>query len=43
MCECVVDYTGNIGDNTTWKDAWLGIASKHRVSEFEEFEEVQSN
>ena len=35
-CECVVDHRGNNGDDTTREEAWLRIASEHRVSECEE-------
>ena len=43
MCECVVEHIGNIGDDTTWKAAWLCMASEHRISEFGELREVLSN
>ena len=40
MCECVVEQTGNIGDETTWKEALLYVASEHRILEYVELEEV---
>ena len=40
MGECVLEDTRYIGDETTWKKAWLCIASKHRVSELGELEKV---
>ena len=43
MCECVVEHTGNIGDDSLWKAAWLCMASEHRISEFGELQEVLSN
>ena len=43
VCECVFEHTGNISDDTTWKEAWLCVTSKHRLSEFGELEEVTSN
>ena len=43
VCDCLLEHTGNIGDDTTWKEAWLSVASKHRVSEYGELEEIESN
>ena len=38
MCEWVVEHTGDNSDDTTRKEAWLCVASKRTLSEFEEFE-----
>ena len=33
MCECVVENRRNLSDNTEREEAWLRIASEHRLSE----------
>ena len=40
MCECVVEHTGNISDDITWKDAWLCVASEHKILEYGKLEKV---
>ena len=31
VCECVVEHRGNHGDDKMSKEAWLRIASEHRL------------